>query len=218
MEKRLLRLGGVTVLVASAVLAIVDVVEAVYGDNWTNPANITAHAIAMPAGWLLVVGLPALVAAMASRAALLSAIGVALFTLSVLAYEVATGMFDSLVLPWLVAQHFAGVSAEGAFVGSQVPMGFVAFILAGFVGKIIGSILLGVAILRSGAFSRVAAILLIAGAAVSPTIDPLRLPEWLDAVTGIAMLGGLAIAGWQLAGFSYKRAVAASPTPAATSA
>jgi hypothetical protein len=208
MEKRLLRLGGATVLVASAVLAIITVVGIVYGGNATNPVNIAAHAIAMPAALLLVVGLPALVAAMASRAALLSAIGFALFAFSVLVYQFATAMFDAFILPWLVAQHFEGVSAKGAFVG-QMPTGFVAVILTAGFALIIGSILLGVAILRSGAFSRVAAILLIAGGAISLPVPPIG---WL------VSLGGLAIAGWQLAGFSYKRAVAANPTAAATSA
>jgi hypothetical protein len=159
---------------------------------------------------LLVVGLPALVAAMAPRAVLLSAIGFTLFTFSVLVYSFGFAMFDAFVLPSLIVQHFD--------VSRGMSMGMVALALAGGFAKIIGSVMLGVAILRSGAFSRAAAILLIAGGVVGLLTSVPPLPEWLDSVTSIAMLGGLAVAGWQLAGFSYKRAVAANPTTATTSA
>lgn len=214
MEKRLLRLGGATVLVASLLLVVVALVEVIYGDNWTNSVNIAAHAIAMPAGLLLIVGLPALVAAMASRAPLLSAIGFTIFTLSVLVYDFNVAWFDSAVLPYLIAHHIDFTHTAG----SDPPMGMLATVLVGGFAEIIGSILLGVAILRSGAFSRVAAILLIAGGAVHLATSLPLFPEWLDTVTEIAMLAGLAIAGWQLAGLRQERRRAANLTTATTSA
>lgn len=209
----LFRLGGVALIAGSVLLAGADLVlrfnGGADGDNPADPVNIAGHGIGMLAGLLLIVGLPALLGALAPRARVLSVAGFVLVTISILVYKIAIGLLDTVVLPYLAANHFNTNHPPAAM--------FPFFIGAGF-AEIIGNVLLGVAILRTGVFSRISAVLLIAsGAILLVTLAPL--PEWVDSISELAMLAGLAIVGAQLTGMrtvaqTDHRLGAAAPTSA----
>lgn len=196
MSQRIKQLGGAALIGGSVMLAAVDVVlrlaDGADGSNPENPANITAHLVGMLAGLLLIVGLPALVGALAPRAPVVSVVGFVLVTLSILVYEIALGLLDAIVLPYLAANHL---------MPSHPPAAMFPFFMGGGFAEIIGNVLLGIAILRTGALSRIAGYLLIAaGAIMLTTLAPI--PEWVDTISALAMLSALGITGAQLTGFA----------------
>lgn len=196
MSERIRQFAGTALIGGSVMLAAVDVVlrlaDGADGSNPGNPVNIAAHLVGMLAGLLLVVGLPVLAGALAQRAPVVSVVGFVLVTLSILVYEIALGLLDAIVLPYLAANHLTP---------SHPPAAMFPFFMGGGFAEIIGNLLLGIAILRTGVFSRVAGVLLIAAAAILLiTLAPL--PEWLDTISALAMLSALCITGAQLAGFA----------------
>ncbi len=212
MSQRINQLGGAALVAGSVILAAVEVVlrlsDGADGSNPENPANIAAHLVGMLAGLLLIVGLPVLVGALAPRAPVLSVAGFVLVTLSILVYEIALGLLDAIVLPYLAASHLNP---------SHPPAAMFPFFMGGGFAEIIGNVLLGIAILRTGLFSRVAGYLLIAaGAVMLITLAPI--PEWVDTISALAMLSALGITGAQLAGFASAPARVAGSRPVSQSA
>lgn len=213
MNGSLSRLGGAALVAGSVLLAGTNLLLRFNGgsdgDNPNLPVNIAGHGIGMLAGLLVILGLPALVAALSARSRALSVAGFVLVTVSILVYQVAFGLVDAVVLPYLAANHFNADQPPAAM--------FPFFMGAGF-AEIIGTILLGVTILRSGVFSRISAVLLIAaGTILLVTLAPL--PEWVDTISALAMLGGLGIAGAQMVGMTKaaqpdRRASLTAPTSA----
>ncbi len=212
MSQPIRQLGGAALIGGSVMLAAVEVVlrlaDGADGSNPENPANIAAHLVGMLAGLLLVVGLPVLAGALSSRAPVLSVVGFVLVTLSILVYEIALGLLDAIVLPYLAANHLTP---------SHPPAAMFPFFMGGGFAEIIGNLLLGIAILRTGAFSRIAGYLLIAAAAIMlTTLAPL--PEWIDTITALAMLSAFCITGAELAGLASAKAPAVADTAVSQSA
>jgi hypothetical protein len=227
MSRRLEQLGGTAVVVAALLLAIVELALRFTGGDGpqhasttiVNPVNIAGHSVGMIGGLLLVVGLPVLVALLASRAPVLAIGAFVLLIWSILVYDVIIHFTDSVVLPYLVANNFTMLG--------HPPRGIlVTTITAGF-AQIIGSALLGAACLRTRLVPRVAGGLFIASALLMlGTLA--HLPDLLDSLATFALMGGLVIAGGRLViggsldrvaeGHVQRRAgvrTAESPVPAA---
>jgi hypothetical protein len=210
MNGRLWRLGGAALVGGSVLLAAVEVVLRLTGgadgDDPTNPVNIAAHGVGMLAGLLLIVGLPTLIAALGTRAPWLSVAGFVLLTAAILVYEIAIGLLDTVVLPYLAANHLNP---------TQPPAAMFPFFMGGGFAQIIGNVLLGISILRTGLFSRISGILLIAaGVILLVTLAPL--PEWVDTISALAMLSGLGLVGAQLAGIPAGWPATRRASPAAS--
>jgi hypothetical protein len=210
MNDRLLRLGGSALVAGSFLLVAVDLVLRFNNGDiaHSNPINIAARVVAIPAGLLLIVGLPAAVAVAARRSLVLSVLGLLLITLSVLIYDSAVALLDAVVLPYLASQHISLSHPPG-------PM-FLVFVGGGF-AQITGTILLGIAMFKGRAFAPVAGALLVAsGVIMAATVAPLA--EWLDSIATVAMMAGLGLAGAQLAGIGPRPVVAPGGGPATVGA
>ena len=213
MNRRMERLSGAAVVLAAAVLAMVELVLRFTGGDGlqgnpaaiANPVNIAGHAVGLVAGSVLLMGLPVVAALLASRAPVLAVSGFVLLAWSITVYDVIIHFADSAVLPYLVARNFA--------MGGHPPPGmFVLTITAGF-AQIIGSGLLGAAILRTGLAPRVAGGLLIAsGLLMLATLA--HLPDLLDSLATFALMGAFVVTGARL----IVRSSAGRPQPAALNA
>jgi hypothetical protein len=194
MSKSMSRIGAITLVVAAGVGIIVQVMLGVLASNrpTTNPGVIVAGWVDMPVGLLLVVALPVLVARIATRFGLLGAVGFALLALSFLVYDVILGSERAISSPYLVTHHVD--------LSQGPPIGEIFLLLAGGIAKMIGGVLLGIAMLRSGPAWRVAGGLVIASSVVFAAGLIPFVGEYADTVGGIMLLVGLGIAGLQLLG------------------
>ena len=189
MYDRLARIGGAALVVGSAALVVITLVLQVGNgeQDHTNPMNIAAQWASMPISLLVVFGLPALTARLARRAPVLALLGSAGVALGLLVYGFAIALIDAAVLPWLLAHH--------VHVGQ--PASMLVALLGGGLGVIVGSVLLGVAVLRSSGFPRAAGALLIAaGILYAASIAPIT--GWVGTIGVVALLAGLGICGVQL--------------------
>ncbi len=207
MNDRLARVGGAALLAGSAFSIVLAIILGIGDANvdYTNPMNIAARWVSLPASLLLVYGLPALTDRLSGRARVLALLGSAGVALSFLIYGFAFGIIDGIVLPYLASLHFDT---------SHPPAQMFIVIMAGGLSELIGGILLGLAALRSGAVPRPAgALILAAGLLMATTIAPV--PEWIDTVASISLLLGLAISAFSLLGLRTEQP-AMTPVGAAT--
>lgn len=172
------------------------------------PAFPVAHLLIFLGGALLLAGLPAAYARIADRAGALGLVGFALYFLVNATFIQFFMGYEAFVAPALAADHATHHLADmgGAITGSPA---FAA--LQGVGGPIfmLGLLLLGIAVARSGVMPRWAGVLM----AVSPVLLLLPIPE-LPLVTGliIELPRGLAVAAMGYTLIAGARA--AAPLPA----
>ena len=165
----LYRLSGIVLMIA-AVLTVVsniaatlffpnsgptvppaDVLSALWGPVWT---------IGLVAGVLLMFGLVALYLRQAQHAGIVGLVGFLLTFLGVLFPYVVAGFFFSSVLPYLATKGSSAIQDGFSMVA--------VFGLGGGVLLFLGTILLGVSIIRAGIFPRLAGIFILVGGILSP--------------------------------------------------
>lgn len=150
-----------------------------------------AHLLIFIGGALLLVGLPAAYARIAGRAGILGLLGYGLYFLANATFiQFFTG-YEAFVTPALAADHATHHLADMGGVITSSPA-FAALQGVGGIAYMLGLLLLGIAVARSGALPRWTGVLL----AIAPVLLLLPIPE-LPVVTGliIELPRGLAVAG-----------------------
>ena len=150
----------------------------------------------------IVLGLPGMYIRQAERAGFLGLIGFLLTLLYILILGVAGDTINAFVIPFLA-------SAAPALLKGSLPSGLETFFIIGQLLAFVGGLLLGIATLRAGVFSRWASLLLIVGAVFS-FIGNFLLPI-IGTVGIVLFLVGLAWLGSEV--LSYRQPVIQSELP-----
>lgn len=190
---QVLRIGAVVLIVGGIVGVVSTLASPTAADpneQLASPLWAPAQLLGMVAGILTVIALPAVYARMARRTGAIGLLGfVALMVTGIM-----LGFFPFavtlLVLPWL-----AGLPIPASELQNGPPSFFVYFSVASLFA-LVGSILFGLAIIRSGVFSRWPGyLLLVAGLAnlVTTFLGDVPDPVWMAAPVlfnlGLAWLG-----------------------------
>jgi len=194
MRASLSRLGGAVLVVGAALGIVVDVGLSVTPSNrpTTNPTVIALGWAGMVVGLLLILALPVLISRLAVGSRLLSVIGFAGLVMAFATYFLILGLERAVDEPYLVTHHVD--------VSHGPPLGMLVVLLAGGFARIVGGVVFGIAALRAGAVSRVAARLIIASSVIFASGLIPHIPEFVDVVSGVMLLVGLGICGLQLLG------------------
>ena len=192
----LYRLSGMSLLIGSLLVAVGVIPIFFIGDD---PGSSIAASIALLrvlGGMLIVLGLPGMYLRQAERVGLLGLVGFVLTLFYILILGVAGDTINAFVLPFLA-------SAAPALLKGSLPSGLETFFIVGQLLAFVGGVLLGIATLRAGVFSRWASLLLIVGAVLS-FIGNFLLPI-IGTVGVVLFLVGLAWLGSEV--LSYRQPV-----------
>jgi hypothetical protein len=165
----LYRLGGMSLLIGG-LLATIGVVGQAFFPDLSSPVWSLVSASTYIGLLFVLLGLPALYAWQMKRAGKLGLIGFILFFLACAQFGGSSGVFDIVALPWLTQVN--------AF--NNLPMSFILFFLIAKIFLLVGSLVFGVAALRSGTLPKGSIILLIAGAILFILGGKVRLIPHLD--------------------------------------
>jgi hypothetical protein len=156
----LYRTSGLALLLGAVLTIIYAILILVFPSG--TPALVIIG-VASSGVVLLTLGSPGIVARQASRAGWLGFIGFLLLFLSLLLLIGVGAMLDLTIAPWLGA-HAPQVSAQLFSTNAALSV----YIDVHLVLLVLGGVLLGIATMRAGVFSRWAGLLLIVGAVLSP--------------------------------------------------
>jgi hypothetical protein len=154
---------------------------------------------------LLTLGLPGIVARQASRAGWLGFIGFLLLLLNWLLLLGVGAMLELTILPWLDA-HAPQVSSQ--LLSTNVALSV--YIEVRYVLLVLGGVLLGIATMRAGVFSRWAGLLLNVGVVLSPASYELVIFSTLANVLVSLGLGWMGYTLWIIKGEAAPQHVPAS--------
>ncbi len=165
----LYRLGGISLLIGG-LLATIGVVGQAFFPDLSSPVWSLVSASTYIGLLFVLLGLPALYTWQMKRAGKLGLIAFILFFLACAQFGGSSGVFDIVALPWLTQVN--------AF--NNLPMSFILFFLIAKIFLLVGSLVFGVAALRSGTLPKGSIILLIAGAILFILGGKVRLIPHLD--------------------------------------
>lgn len=152
----LYRLSGISLLIGGLLAALATVPVFFTGEDPTSPIAATAALLRIIGDMLIVVGLPGVYSRQAQRAGLLGLIGF----LSTLVYILITGVvndtIEAVILPFLA-------SAAPSLLKGSPPQGLLILFLVGGLLGLVGSVSLGVAMLRTTVLTRWVGLPLIVG-------------------------------------------------------
>ena len=158
----LYRMSGLALLLGAAlfIIGLVALASVFKTDTSLGLAmiGVTSSGVA-----LLTLGSPGIVARQSSGAGWLGLIGFLLLSLNWLLLIGVGAMLEFTILPWLDA-HAPQVSTQLLSTNAALSV----YIDVRFVLLVLGGVLLGIATMRAGVFSRWAGLLLIVGAVLSP--------------------------------------------------
>lgn len=194
MTRSLMRTGGALLLVYALAGIVLDIVESILPADrpTTNPSVIATGWADIGFSVLVLIGIVVLGGVVASRSFVLGLLGTGLLMIAFLAYGVILGFERAVDSPYLVT-HNVDLS-------SGPPLGMILVLIVGGVSKMIGAVLLGIAMFRTRTFSPAVPVLFIAASAIFASGLIPKVPEAVDVVSGVIFLVGLGIAGAQLAG------------------
>ena len=175
----LYRLSGASLVAGCALLALGDVVRVVSGSDPSNPLLAAGWFIQSVGAMLALLAVPGLYVRIAVPTGLAGLVGILGITLFLFYFGVFGGLVHALAVP--------GLAKQGASRPIPVDLGFI----AAAVFATIGSLALGIGVLRSRTLPRSAAILLMAGGTALFVGHPLGMH--LEDL-GLAML--VAALGW----------------------
>jgi hypothetical protein len=156
----LYRLSGISLLIGGLFAALAAVPVFFTGEDPTSPIAATAALLRIIGDLLIVVGLPGVYSRQAQRAGLLGLIGF-LFTLFYILIEGVVGdTIEAFILPFLA-------SAAPSLLKGSPPQGLVIFFLVGGLLGLVGSVLLGVTMLRAAVLARWVGLPLVVGVMLS---------------------------------------------------
>ena len=209
-SQALSRLAGIALLLGGALSVAGTLIGFLPGDPTTaayfNSVPYFLNGMFVFVGAALVVlGLPAVIAAQATRAGALTTIGVACLILVNLIYNISNTFVDLTIFPYLATNPATHDFAQSA------PPVMAVFFYAGMLLAVIGALTLGIAILRAGVFPRWIGVLLL-------LVVPAQILASFDIpiVESIApLLGALALIGLGSTLMSARRVTAAQPAAVA---
>jgi hypothetical protein len=146
------RLSGVSLLIGGGLAAIGVVGQGFFPDLFSPMWPLVSSLIYIGLLFVLL-GLPAVYTRQMKRAGKLGLIGFILFFLACVQFGGSSGVFDIVALPWLTQAN--------AF--NNVPLSFILFFLIVKLLLLVGSLVFGLATLRTGALPKGSVILLIVG-------------------------------------------------------
>lgn len=213
-SQALYRLSGIALVVGGA-LSVLSMLLTLFPGDSAEPAYfssvpyVLAGVLLFLGAALTLIGLPAIVAAQAARSAVLTVIGVVCIFGVNLIYNVANTFIDLTIFPTLISNP---ATHDLAQTGPTPVMNV--FFNAGMLLAVVGSLTLGIALLRAGVFPRWIGVVML-------LVLPAQILAMLDipVVESIApMLGSVVMIGIGSALLAPRRAVVAPSTPVAVSA
>ncbi|HEV2654442.1 MAG TPA: hypothetical protein VGT82_05765 [Ktedonobacteraceae bacterium] len=196
------RLSGISLLIGG-LLAALGVVGQAFFPDLSSPVWSLVSASTYIGLLFVLSGLPALYAWQMKRAGKLGLIAFILFFLACAQFGGSSGVFDIVALPWLTQAN--------AF--NNLPMSFILFFLIAKIFLLVGSLVFGIAALRSGTLPKGSIILLIVGAILFILGGKVRAIPYLDSFG--EMLFCLSFV-WFSSVLLSRQEVEARPAPAAS--
>ena len=196
-------MSGLALLLGAALFIIGLALASVFKTD--TPLGLAMIGVASSGVALLTLGSPGIVARQSSRAGWLGLIGFLLLSLSWLLLIGIGAMLELTILPWLGA-HAPQVGTELLSTNAALSV----YIDVRFVLLVLGGVLLGIATMRAGVFSRWAGLLLIVGAVLSPASFALVIFGTVANVLVSLGLGWMGYTLWITKGEAGPQAVPAS--------
>jgi hypothetical protein len=181
------RLSGISLLLGGLFAALATVPVFFTGEDPSSPIAATAALLRIIGDMLIVVGLPGAYSKQAQRAGLLGLIGFLFTLVYILIQGVVGDTVEAFILPFLA-------SAAPSVVKGSPPQGLVIFFLVGGLLGLVGSVSLGVAMLRATVLTRWVGLPLIVGIVLS--LGAPFLPPAVGATGTVLFLLGLAWLGF----------------------
>ena len=183
----LYRLSGISLLIGGLFAALAAVPVFFTGEDPTCPIAATAALLRIIGDMLIVVGLPGVYSRQAQRAGLLGLIGFLFTLVYILIQGVVGDTIEAFILPFLA-------SAAPSLLKGSPPQGLVIFFLVGGLLGLVGSISLGVTMLRATVLTRWVGLPLIVGVVLS--LGGSFLPPVVGTTGTVLFLLGLAWLGF----------------------
>jgi len=179
----LYRLSGISLFIGGLFAALAAVPVFFIGEDPTSPIAATAALLRIIGDMLIVVGLPGVCSRQAQRAGLLGLIGFLFTLVYILIQGVVGDTIEAFILPFLA-------STAPSLVKGSPPQGLVIFFLVGGLLGLVGSVSLGVTMLRATVLMRWVGLPLIVGVVLS------LLPSVVGTIGTALFLIGLAWLGF----------------------
>ncbi|GHP00137.1 hypothetical protein KSF_101840 [Reticulibacter mediterranei] len=183
----LYRLSGISLLIGGLFAALAAVPVLFTGEDPSSPIAATAALLRIIGDMLIVVGLPGVYSRRAQQAGLLGLIGFLFTLVYILIQGVVGDTVEAFILPFLA-------SAAPSLLKGSPPQGLVIFFLIGGLLGLVGSVLLGVTMLRAKTVARWAGLPLIVGVVLSLAAP--FLPPVVGTTGSVLFLIGLAWLGF----------------------
>lgn len=185
----LYRLSGISLLIGGLFAALAAVPVFFTGEDPASPIAASAALLRIIGDMLIVVGLPGVYSRQAQRAGLLGLIGFLFTLVYILIQGVVGDTVEAFILPFLA-------SAAPSLVKGSPPQGLVIFFLVGGLLGLVGSVLLGVTMLRAKTMTRWGGLLLIVGIVLY--LAGIPLPPVVGTTGTVLFLIGLAWLGFEV--------------------
>lgn len=193
---QLVRVGAVLLIVGAVAGAVGGVIapdSSNVRNQVTSPLFAPAMVLGMLGGLLTVLGVPAAYAKIAREAGWLGGVGFAGLMLAAVMLGFFTSTLSFLILPWLAGQPISpSVLQDG-------PPGFFPYFVASNLIALVGALSFGLAILRTGGFSRAAGYLFMVAGVVNLVLGFLPgLPPVIQSFGAILFYIALLWTGFEL--------------------
>lgn len=199
----IMRLAGWTLTLGAAAYVVLtlggDVLGGQGSSHFTSPLYAPVSTLQAVAGFTLVLGLTGHYARQHARAGKLGLVGFVPLIASLSLYAFALPLMSALIFAWL-----AGQPAGRALLGpNSGPPGLLLFFMISTVLNVVGIACYGIATWRAGVFSKAAAAVLIAGAALALLgfvigSSSESLPAWVSDLPGLVFIAALGWLGLEL--------------------
>jgi len=201
------RISGLGVLIGGIAFAV-HIVSRSLVTAGVDPATVAKHDLWVPinalgavGAALLLLGLPAVSAAMARRAGVLAVLGVMLIVLAWMFFGLFLSLYSVLVMPWLAEKAPQLVDAS-----AQIPTSFIIAFVAALGAELLGTVLLAIPFIRGRVRPRsvgyvlpAAVLLTVAGDVVAPSGPAANLAINLLSNSGpVVLVGALGYLGFRL--------------------
>jgi hypothetical protein len=184
----LYRLSGISLLIGSLLVILGDIPGFFIGNDQTSIISTTSALIRLIGAMLIALGLPGMYARFATRASVMGLIG---FTCTF--FFVLVGMAEEVILAFV----FPFLAAHGLLGSGRPPLGLLIFYSVGDLLMLVGSILLGLAIIRAAVLPRWVGAALMVGGILYAVGSVLRLPIGdVGLIIFAAGLAWLAVGMW----------------------
>jgi hypothetical protein len=189
----LYRASGLALLLGALLDVIVDIFDTLLFSSGDNPQQalslswLIVTLLSILSSLLIIGGLPGICVRQCAQAGRLGLMG---FVLTLVSGILLTGF----TITRLLAEPYLAANAPGLLAGNAPPAAFTTYTLVAALLVAVGAVLLGVATMRAGVFSRWAGLLLIVSVVLNlATLFPL--PEIIGTIADVLFALGLAWMG-----------------------